>query len=293
MTNYIGRFAPSPTGPLHLGSLVAALGSYLDARAHKGSWLLRIEDIDPPREMPGAKELILEQLEAHGLEWDGEITYQSHRLAIYQQYFDQLKQDGKLYACDCPRHRIRELNGVYDGCCRDRALPFDADTAIRVRLEPGNIGWDDLILKAQSFSPTELGGDFIVRRRDGLFSYQLAVALDDALQGISHVIRGADLLDSAARQIYLQNLLDMQSPKYGHLPMVMNNFGQKLSKQTHAPALDSDKASKNLVLAMCILGLNPPEDLAESPLRPILDWGISNWNIHSVPTNPVEPELDV
>lgn len=292
MTNYIGRFAPSPTGPLHLGSLVAALGSYLDARAHKGSWLLRIEDIDPPREMPGARDLILKQLEAHGLEWDGETVYQSHRLDIYQKYFDQLKREGKLYACDCPRHRIRDLNGVYDGYCRDRALPFDADTAIRVRLESGNIGWEDLILKAQSFSPAGLGGDFIVRRRDGLFSYQLAVALDDTLQGISHVIRGADLLDSTARQIYLQNLLAVQSPKYGHLPMVMNSFGQKLSKQTHAPALDPEKANKNLILTMGILGLNPPGDLAENPLGTILDWGISNWNRHSVPTNPVEPELD-
>lgn len=292
MTNYIGRFAPSPTGPLHLGSLVAALGSYLDARAHQGSWLLRIEDIDPPREMPGARDLILEQLEAHGLKWDGETVYQSHRLGIYQQYFDQLKRDGKLYACDCPRHRIRDLNGVYDGYCRNRALPFDADTAIRVRLEPDNIDWDDLILGVQSFSSAELGGDFIVRRRDGLFSYQLAVALDDALEGISHVIRGADLLDSAARQIYLQNLLAIQSPKYGHLPMVMNNLGQKLSKQTHAPALDSDKANKNLALAMRILGLNPPEDIIESPVETILDWGTTNWDIHSVPTKPVEPELD-
>ncbi|MBD3666343.1 MAG: hypothetical protein HUJ16_00160 [Kangiella sp.] len=155
-----------------------------------------------------------------------------------------------------------------------------------------NIGWDDLILGGQSFSPEKLGGDLIVRRRDGLSSYQLAVALDDALQEISHVIRGADLLDSTARQIYLQNLLTMESPQYGHLPMVVNNLGQKLSKQTHAPALDSDKANKNLVLALRILGLNPPEDIIESPVETILDWGTANWDIHSVPTKPVEPELD-
>jgi len=292
MTKYIGRFAPSPTGPLHLGSLVAALGSYLDARAHDGSWLLRIEDIDPPREMPGARDLILKQLQAHGLKWDGEAIYQSHRLAVYQDHFDQLKHEEKLYACDCPRHRIKKLNGVYDGYCRDRALPFDADAAIRVRQKPENIDWDDLILGAQSFSPTELGGDFIVRRRDGLFSYQLAVALDDSLEGISHVVRGADLLDSTPRQIYLQHLLNKPSPNYGHLPMVMNNLGQKLSKQTHAPALNPDRANESLVLSMRILGLNPPGNMHESPEKEILDWGISHWNVHSVPKKPVEPKFD-
>jgi glutamyl-Q tRNA(Asp) synthetase len=289
MTSYTGRFAPSPTGPLHLGSLVAALGSYLDAKANSGLWLLRIEDIDPPREIAGAKELILGQLEAHGLHWDGTATYQSQRLDIYQEYFDQLKSNQQLFACDCPRHRIRDLNGIYDSHCRDRNLSFDSDAAIRVYLTEKNIGWNDLILGKQSFSSHELGGDFIVRRRDGLFSYQLAVALDDGLEGITHVIRGADLLDSTARQLYLHQLLGLASPEYGHLPMVMNNLGQKLSKQTHAPALESGKSGGNLALSLNILGLNPPEDIGEYSCEEILAWGISHWNINSVPTNPVEP----
>ena len=229
MTPYSGRFAPSPTGPLHLGSLVAALGSYLDAKANSGLWLLRIEDIDPPREMAGAKELILRQLEYHGLYWDSTAIYQSQRLDTYQEYFDHLKNNQHLYACDCPRHRIRDLNGIYDGHCRDLNLSFDSDAAIRVLLSEKNIGWNDLILGPQSFSFDELGGDFIVRRRDGLFSYQLAVAVDDGLEGITHVIRGADLLDSTARQTYLHKLFGLSSPEYGHLPMVMNNQGQKLS----------------------------------------------------------------
>ncbi len=289
MTSYIGRFAPSPTGPLHLGSLVAALGSYLDAKANSGLWLLRIEDIDPPREMTGAKDLILGQLEDHGLYWDSIAIYQSQRLDIYQECFDQLKHNQHLYACDCPRHRVRDLNGIYDGKCRDRDLNFDVDTAIRVCLTEKNIGWDDLILGAQSFSFDELGGDFIVRRRDGLFSYQLAVAVDDGLKGVTHVIRGADLLDSTARQTYLHTLLGLVSPEYGHLPMVMNNLGQKLSKQTHAPALDSNKSRENLALSLNILGLNPPKDISENSCEEILAWAISHWNINSVPTNPVEP----
>lgn len=292
MTSYIGRFAPSPTGPLHLGSLVAALGSYLDARANHGTWLLRIEDMDPPREMPGAKDIILEQLEDHSLYWDGGAIYQSQRLDIYQDYFDQFKSAGHLYACDCPRHRIRDLNGIYDGYCRNRGLHFDGDTAIRVRLTPKNIGWNDLILGEQSFSPTELGGDFIVRRRDKLFSYQLAVALDDKLQNISHVIRGADLLDSTARQIYLHQLLNVESPQYGHLPMVMNNQGQKLSKQTHAPALDSSVSGENLFMALKILGLNPPVGLGKSANEDILEWAVQQWNMALVPGSPVTPEFD-
>lgn len=288
MTSYTGRFAPSPTGPLHLGSLVAALGSYLDAKAHSGQWLLRIEDIDPPREITGAKDLILRQLEDHGLCWDGAAIYQSQRLGIYREYFDQLKRNNQLFACDCPRHRIRDLQGIYDGFCRNRHLDFDSDTAIRVRLAEGDISWNDLILGKQSISSSDLGGDFIVRRRDRLFSYQLAVALDDGLEGITHVIRGADLLDSTARQIYLHQLLGLVSPDYGHLPMVINNQGQKLSKQTHAPALDSDKSGENLALSLDILGLNPPEDISQSSCEEILAWGISHWNINSVPTNPVE-----
>jgi len=289
MTPYSGRFALSPTGPLHLGSLVAALGSYLDAKANSGLWLLRIEDIDPPREMAGAKELILRQLEDHGLYWDSTAIYQSQRLDTYQEYFDHLKNNQHLYACDCPRHRIRDLNGIYDGHCRDLNFSFDSDAAIRVLLSEKNIGWNDLILGPQSFSFDELGGDFIVRRRDGLFSYQLAVAVDDGLEGITHVIRGADLLDSTARQTYLHKLFGLSSPEYGHLPMVMNNQGQKLSKQTHAPELDSNKSRENLALALNILGQNPPRDISENSCEEILAWAIHHWNINSVPTKPVEP----
>lgn len=279
---YTGRFAPSPTGLLHLGSLVAAIGSYLDARTNKGVWLLRIEDIDPPREMLGAKDLIPKQLEAHGLFWDHSITYQSERLALYADYLEMLRNVDMTYLCNCSRQRVKSLGSVYDGHCRNRENISELDAALRVKLDTP-VSWQDLIQGPQLFSPKQLNGDFIVKRRDGLVSYQLAVAVDDAMQGITHVIRGADLLDSTARQMHLHQLLKLKSPEYGHLPVVNNQQGQKLSKQTYASELDTNKASENLVIALRLLGQNPDAGLLESTPEKILSWATSNWKRSAIP----------
>ena len=284
MSSYIGRFAPSPTGPLHLGSLVAAVGSYLDAKARNGKWLLRIEDLDPPREMEGAAELIPQQLEAHGLYWDEPITYQSQRLTIYEEYLEQLIKNKLAFACDCSRQRIKQIGGSYDGLCRNRELGFDHNRATRVRWDD-EIQWEDLFLKKQAFAPELLGGDFVIKRRDGLFSYQLAVAIDDSLQNISHVIRGEDLLDSTARQKHLQKLLNIQSPEYGHLPTLKDKSGQKLSKQNYAKPLDSGQAAKNLILALRVLGQEVELDLVSESPGKILKRATELWERKRVPTS--------
>lgn len=289
---YKGRFAPSPTGPLHLGSLVAALGSYLDARTNDGVWLVRMEDIDPPREVSGAKVSIPSQLETHGLYWDEEITYQSERTEIYRHFLGHLKTKRTTYSCTCSRQRIKNLGGNYDGLCRPKneqaqeATNEQIFSAIRIRLDDTK-SWNDLVLGQQVFTPKELHGDFIVKRRDDLFSYQLAVAIDDALQEITHVIRGADLLDSTARQIHIQQLSDLKSPAYGHLPVVVNNSGQKLSKQNLAASLDETKPAENLITALELLGQDPDQVLKGASIEEIISWGKANWNLSKVPTKPV------
>lgn len=274
---YTGRFAPSPTGPLHLGSLVAAVGSYLDAKANGGYWLLRMEDLDPPREMPESKSIIPKQLENHGLYWDQEITYQSDRLQIYQDYLDKLEQVGAVYLCDCSRQRIKTLGGNYDGLCRENKCNNPSDCAVRVHISKTQ-RWTDLILGEQQFTAVQLHGDFVVKRRDGLFSYQLAVAIDDALQNITHVIRGADLLDSTARQIHIQGLLELDNPLYGHLPIITDSSGAKLCKQHQAPSLDTTDPTENLFIALQLLGQQPDPQLREASTPEILSWGQSNWN---------------
>lgn len=231
---YIGRFAPSPTGPLHLGSLVAAVGSYLHARAHNGQWLVRMEDVDEPRTVRGAADGILCTLEAHALHWDGPILYQSTRKDAYQAALDTLKQSGQAFPCACSRRNL--IDGAYPGTCRN-GLP------------PGKTA------RSWRFSGA---GDFILLRADGCFSYQLAVVVDDAHQGITDVVRGEDLLDSTPGQIALQKALSLPTPRYAHLPIVRNERGNKLSKQTHAPALDSSRAPQNLQTALAFLGLNVP-----------------------------------
>ena len=281
---YRGRFAPSPTGPLHLGSLVAALGSFLDARANQGQWLVRMEDIDPPREVAEARLWIPRQLEDHGLYWDGHIIYQSGRLSIYQDYLQKLAHTGKLYSCNCSRKRIKELGGIYDGLCRSKVkLSVSEDGhGLRIQLNSKQY-WKDLVQGEQSFTPEQLHGDFIVKRRDGLFSYQLAVAVDDSEQKITHVVRGADLIDSTARQTYLHRLLHLKSPEYGHLPVVENTRGQKLSKQNLAASLDETAAQKNLVLALTLLGQGPDTQLGEGSVEDIIQWAIAHWSLEQVP----------
>ncbi len=247
---YRGRFAPSPTGPLHLGSLATALGSWLDARAHSGTWLVRIEDVDTPRTVPGADQLILDQLQVCGLEWDEEPVWQSQRTILYQNALDLLTSEGLIYGCQCSRKQIEEAllqegisigsnqELIYPGTCRERKVLIQ-NHALRIRLPRDcQVGFTDRGLGKQTQDLNMQVGDFVLRRADELFTYQLAVVVDDHLQGITHIVRGADLLNNTARQIYLQHCLGYQTPSYLHLPLVTNDAGEKLSKQTRAQSID-------------------------------------------------------
>lgn len=280
--SYLGRFAPSPTGPLHFGSLIAAVGSYLDAHAHNGTWLVRMEDVDEPRCSQHHADEILRQLEAHGLTWDGEVVYQSQRKPLYQSALDQLIERGTAFPCGCTRREIADstLHGiegpVYPGTCRV-GLNGKAARAWRVRVSDTPVCFDDRQQGRQCQQLERDIGDFIVKRADGFFAYQLAVVVDDFAQGITHVVRGADLLASTPRQIHLQTLLDYPTPAYLHLPVVTNDAGQKLSKQTLAPSLDNQLASTNLWGALDFLGLKPEPELKRVNADELLAWGIANW----------------
>ncbi len=287
----IGRFAPSPTGPLHFGSLLAALASYLEAKKSQGKWLVRMEDLDTQREMQGAAEDILRTLEAYGLYWDGEIVYQSKRNDLYQFALDQLNNGGWSYACSCSRKEIQDsatgsqsgIEGIiYPGTCREKHV-IKTPHAIRVKTLDQNISFEDLIQGHITQNLAKQIGDFVVKRADNLFAYQLAVVVDDHLQGITHIVRGADLLDSSARQIYLQNLLGYQHIQYAHIPAAHNRHGEKLSKQTLAQAITAQDASKNLYQALCFLGQSPPTDLSAEKTEKILNWAMCNWDISKVP----------
>lgn len=258
---YRGRFAPSPTGELHFGSLLSAVASYLDACAHGGEWLLRIEDIDPPREVPGATDAILRALDAHGLQWDGEGVYQSRRLEIYQRTVESLRATGLGYYCACSRKEILVSHGsaVYPGTCRHRTV---RSGAVRVRAPHAPVNFEDRIQGPYCQRIDREVGDFVIQRADGLYSYQLAVVIDDAAQGVTHVVRGADLLDSTPRQIHLQSLLGFATPNYAHVPVVVNQSGEKLSKQTGAAPLDCIHPGKALARALELLGQQPPPDAA-------------------------------
>lgn len=282
-----GRFAPSPTGPLHLGSLVAAVGSYLQARSQGGRWLVRIEDIDPPREIPGAAGDILRTLESHGLTWDSGVLYQSTRFEAYRNAMQRLLDSGAAFACRCSRRKVEQLGKagrygwIYPGTCRERPPPVGdlAGYSIRVRADAGEVGFDDLVCGRFEQRLRDEVGDFVIRRSDGLYAYQLAVVVDDAHQGVTEIVRGADLLDNTPRQIHLQRLLGLPTPCYAHLPVVINEQGQKLSKQNLAPPLDARKASENLAAALAFLGHPIPNDLHNAPCREILDWAISVWSL--------------
>lgn len=258
--NYRGRFAPTPSGALHFGSLVAALGSYLDARAHAGEWHLRIEDVDPPRVMPGSVKRILSTLEAFGFEWDGPVVHQSRRGAAYRAAIERLIDAGHLYACACTRKRLKEkarigVDGpVYPGPCRARHLPLQG--ALRFRVPASRIVFDDLLAGRVACDVAHECGDFVLRRADGVYTYQLAVTVDDAELGITHVVRGADLLASTPRQIVLQQALGYPTPDYLHLPVALNADGGKLSKQTLAAPLRDDNPLPALSSAAAFLGLD-------------------------------------
>lgn len=243
---YIGRFAPTPSGHLHFGSLVAALASYLDARSVGGRWLLRMEDLDPPREEPGAQAAILKALESYGFEWDGEMVRQSDRHDAYAQVLNQLFNHGLAYACTCSRKKLAPYHGIYPGLCRNAGHASE-DAAIRLRVPELEYHFTD---RVQGEYRQHLGrevGDFVVRRRDGLYAYQLAVVLDDAWQGITDIVRGADLLDSTPRQLYLQELLGLPQPRYLHLPLITQPDGNKLGKSYRSPPLTEDQDRKSVV----------------------------------------------
>ena len=267
---YRGRFAPTPSGPLHFGSLVAALGSHLEARAAGGEWLVRIEDVDPPRVLAGAADDILRTLEAFGFEWDGPVMYQSRRDPAYRERLDQLLRQDLVYPCTCSRkqlagHARRGVDGpIYPGTCRGRRSgPVPA--ALRLRVPQGRIVFEDGLQGRIACAVAEECGDFVLRRADGVWSYQLAVVADDAEQGISHVVRGADLLASTPRQIVLQRLLDLPTPAYLHLPVVLDPRGDKLSKQTLAERVDARAPLPALLAAWRFLGQTAPGRVERVP----------------------------
>lgn len=279
-TAYVGRFAPSPTGPLHLGSLVAALASYLDARHQRGKWLVRIEDIDPPREQAGATTDILHALQSHGLIWDDSVVYQSQRTEIYRETANRLVEQRLAYYCHCSRLQLKG-HKVYPGSCRTQFTHPQEPAAIRV-IAQGDIDFLDQIQGPQHHNMSSDIGDFVIYRKDNLVAYQLATALDDHLQGITHVVRGSDLLDSTPRQIYLQQTLKISSPCYAHIPVLANADGQKLSKQNLAAPLNLSCCQQNLFQALCWLNQNPPEELISEPAETILNWATTHWSIKNI-----------
>ncbi|HYQ73098.1 MAG TPA: tRNA glutamyl-Q(34) synthetase GluQRS [Gammaproteobacteria bacterium] len=283
--DYRGRFAPSPTGPLHFGSLIAAVGSYLDARHHGGEWLLRIEDLDPPREVPGATDAILRTLDGFGLYWDGAVIYQSRRDDLYATALEELARKGCLYGCACTRREIadsaiRSESGlVYPGTCRNGLPPGRHARTLRVRSEACRIQLVDRLQGALQQQLDREVGDFILRRADGLFAYQLAVVVDDAAQQITHVVRGADLLDSTPRQIYLQSLLELPTLSYLHLPVAVDADAEKLGKQTFARDVTADEGGDNAALldVLGFLSQQLPDSPRDASREELWKWAINHW----------------
>jgi glutamyl-Q tRNA(Asp) synthetase len=283
-STYRGRFAPSPTGPLHFGSLVAAVGSYLDAKHQQGIWLIRMEDLDTPRCVPGAADDILRTLDAFGLRSEEPIIHQSQRTAAYEEALSKLQASGFAYPCCCTRKEIADsaLNGiegpVYPGTCRNGIPTGREGRAWRVLTNNESLEFDDTLQGRTTQHLESEIGDFVVKRADGLFAYQLAVVVDDAFQNISHIVRGADLLDSTPRQIFLQHLLDLPDPSYMHLPVAVNTSGEKLSKQTLATPVDESHPVRTLLRVLDFLRQCPPAKLAGYDVKAVLDWAIENWD---------------
>lgn len=287
--HYRGRFAPSPTGALHFGSLVAAVGSFLDARSCQGTWFVRMEDLDPPRMVAGAADDILRTLEAFGLFWDGEVMYQSRRGEAYRAALEVLQQQGAIYPCNCSRREIADSapgpsSGlIYQGRCRHGMRQGKAKHALRLITDNKPIHFRDRLLGEYGQCLETDVGDFVLLRSDGLFAYQMAVVVDDAEQGINHIVRGADILDSTPRQIYLQHLLHLSTPSYLHLPVAVNAQGEKLSKQTLAPAVNLREPVAQLFRVLEFLGQSPPPSLASADLADFWSWAIANWAVHKIP----------
>lgn len=282
---YTGRFAPSPSGPLHFGSLIAATSSFLQAKSQQGQWLLRIEDIDSPRTVPGAASNIMYTLEQFGLVWDGPVIYQSQRLERYQQIFEQLQQQQLVYGCDCSRKQIAKIGGIYQGHCANRNLmaPSKTNASLAWRLRSNvNPEFNDLVFAKQSISPALAAEDYIIKRSDGLFSYQLAVVIDDWDQGVTEVIRGADLLEMTPRQQALFQLLHAAVPQYGHIPIAVTAPGVKLSKQNHACDISCWPTSHTLCKVLQFLGHPVPAELNTAPVTELLNWAIQHWQLANI-----------
>ena len=286
---YRGRFAPSPTGDLHMGSLVAAMASYLDARHQDGEWLVRIEDLDPPREVAGSATGILNTLEAFGFEWDGEIVYQSERDAAYIEALETLLESGHAFRCGCSRKEIAATSPrsgsegpIYPGTCRN-GVPRDREPrSVRLRVDRREVCFDDRLQGRQCQDIAREIGDFVILRADGYFAYQLAVVVDDAAAGVTDVVRGADLLASTPRQILLQERLGLPTPRYLHLPLLLDDQGHKLSKQASSSPVDHRCPINALFRAATLLRLDPPQDLATASVKEFWDWAIYNWNINKL-----------
>ena len=295
---YRGRFAPSPTGPLHFGSLVAAVGSYLDAKAHGGVWLVRMDDLDLSRTVPGAADLILRSLESLGMAWDEPVVYQSKRSAAYEAALKVLKKRKLIYPCACSRREIADsavggLDGpIYSGTCRKGLLAGRAARADRVITDNTRIELKDVIQGKIVHSLERQVGDFVVKRADGYYAYQLAAVVDDAAQGITDVVRGADLLDSTTRQIYLQQMLGYTTPRYAHLPVAVNVLGEKLSKQTLAAPIDNRELLATLNAVLAFLGQDTITDADPKKMADFWKRAIAGWDLARVPRQRTQPAPD-
>ena len=277
---YRGRFAPSPTGHLHFGSLVAAVGSYLQARAHGAAWHVRIDDIDGPRTVPGSADSILRDLERLGLEWDGPVRYQSGRVDRYREAMSILERNGWTFPCGCSR---RDYDRIYPGTCRRGLPPGKRARTRRMRVGATSIELDDLVQGIYRQSLRDEVGDFVVRRADGVHAYHLAAVIDDADDGIEEIVRGADLLESTPRQVHLQLCLGLRTPRYAHLPVAVNAAGQKLSKQTFAEPVSTRAPVPLLVEVLEFLGQAPETELGHAPLADFWSWALSSWRLDAVP----------
>jgi glutamyl-Q tRNA(Asp) synthetase len=281
---YIGRFAPSPTGPLHFGSIYTALASFLQARSQQGKWLLRIDDLDTPRNSEGAADTILRTLESFGLHWDGSVYYQSDKLDDYNDILKELENHNLTYPCTCSRkelsyvHAKQSLPDIYPGICRNKQASAGSPHALRIKTDNCILSFQDDLQGLISYNLAEQHGDFILKRKDRIIAYQLAVVIDDHIQNITHVVRGSDLLDSTPKQIFLQQKLGLRTPGYMHVPIIVDGQGYKLSKQTFAQPVDLKSPDDTIFELLTLLKQNPPAKLQHAPSTELLSWAQNHWN---------------
>ncbi len=290
---YIGRFAPTPSGPLHMGSLVTAIASYCEAKSHDGKWLLRMEDLDTPRVVEGAADNILTTLEAFGFEWDDEILYQSQRFDAYQEVIQNWIDERLLFACDCSRKSLAgqnlhygPLGIIYPGHCRLKELDMRQGYSLRLNLQQaGAISFNDKLYGNFELNLSTQVGDIVIKRIDGIYAYHLAVVVDDAYQQVNHIVRGSDLLEVTALHLYLNRLLKLNDARYMHLPLIKNPDGKKLSKQTGARAINVTQAGEQIVSALEFLGQKPDKKLAQETPQDILKVALAHWDPSLIPTD--------